>query len=133
MVRFLIINTVKSQSFGEGMVQIIYIFIVCIVIFVGAYYASRLLGNFQLNKNRAANLKIVEVISIGPQKTVQLIKVGSEYILVGVTKDHITFIKEISESNLDINLLQGNDQVVPFNKYLDQYFKKKNSNNKKDE
>lgn len=134
MTRYLILSTVTNDSFGKGISQIIYIFILCIVVFVGAYYTSRLLGNYQLNNKKLSNLKILEVISVGPQKTIQLIKVGNEFILVGVTKDKITFLKEVSEANIDLSLTTTNvNQSVPFKKYLENSFKKKSSNDHKDE
>lgn len=134
MTQMFILSTVSSDNFGKGFVQIFYIFILCIVVFVGAYYTSKLLGNYQFSKNKLSNLKIAEVIQVGPQKTIQLIKVGTEYVLIGVTKDKITFIKEIPESNIDLNLLPNNiNNSMPFNKYLDQILKKKSSNNDKDE
>lgn len=133
MTRFIFISTVTNKSFGEGFVQIIYIFILCIVVFVGAYYTSRLLGNYQLNNKKLSNMKIIEVISVGPQKTIQLIKVGNEYVLVGVTKDKITFLKEVTEANIDLNLSNANvNQSVPFKKYLENSFKKKSSNDHQD-
>lgn len=134
MTQFLIISSVTSDSLGKGMVQIIYIFILCIVVFVGAYYTSRFLGNHQLNKKSLSNLSILEVISVGPQKTIQLIKAGNEYILIGVTRDRITFLKEVSESNIDLSLLATNmNHSIPFKNYLNQSFKKKSSDSNKDE
>lgn len=134
MKQFLVLSTVTTESFGKGLVQLVYIFILCIVIFVGAYYTSKLLGNYQFNKKKLSNLKIIEVMSVGPQKSIQLIMIGSEYILIGVTKDNIIFIKEIPDAHIDLSLLSVNmNQSVPFNKYLDQLLKKKSSDHNKDE
>lgn len=119
------LNGVTTKEFGKDFIQIIYILILCVVVFLGAYYSSRLLGNFQMKKNKASNIKILEVISVGPQKTIQLLKIGEEFVLIGVTKDKITFIKDISKDNLDLNLFENHDTIIPFSQYMNKFKKKK--------
>ncbi|MBC7958423.1 MAG: flagellar biosynthetic protein FliO [Vallitaleaceae bacterium] len=118
---------VSNNSAG----QIIYILLLFVVIFFGAYYTSKLLGKYSVKRLKNANLRVVEAITVGPQKSLQLVKVGSEYVLIGVTKDRITFMKEVSEDHVDLNLLQSSSiDVVPFSQYFDKLLKNKKVENK---
>lgn len=125
-MRLLTLMGIVDQSSGGSAYQIVYILILFVVIFFGAYYTSKFLGKYQSKKTKDANLKVIEAISVGPQKSLQLVKIGSEFILIGVTKDRITFMKEISEDHVDVSIPQSSSfGVVPFNQYLDKFMKKK--------
>ncbi len=126
---FTLLNVVDSST-GSNSFQLVKIIIIFIVIFFGAYYTSRFLGSYQGKRTKDANLKVVEAISVGPQKTIQLVKVGSEFVMIGVTKDKITFLKEISKEQMDVNLFQNSSlDVVPFRTYFDRFIKNKNAHN----
>lgn len=119
-------NTLSST------LQVIWVLLLFAIVLFGAYYTTKVLTRIQLKQHKNSNIKIVEAISVGPQKTLQLIKVGDEYVLIGVTKDQITFIKEISGEGIDLRRIEEMEQEVPvpFSKYLDKVLKKKTSDKK---
>ncbi len=121
------INT--SSNTGAAVLQIAYVLVLCILIFVGAYYTSRFIANLQNTTSKASNMKILEAISLGPQKTLQLIKIGKEYILIGVSKDTVTFVKEISEEKLDKELFESKGINDGFAKHLENFMKKNKAEN----
>ncbi len=121
------INT--SSNTGAAVLQIAYVLVLCILIFVGAYYTSRFIANLQNTTSKASNMKILEAISLGPQKTLQLIKIGKEYILIGVSKDTVTFVKEISEEKLDKELFESKGINDGFAKHLENFMKKNKTEN----
>lgn len=128
-----LLNELTPKGYGKDFLQIVYILILCIVIFVGAYYTSRILGNYQMKNGKLSNLKIVEVISVGPQKTIQLVKVGNDYILIGVTKDRIIFMKEVYADHIDASIIQSNfKDPLPFSHHMDKLLKKKSSKKNED-
>ena len=108
-----LMSEVPKTSIGD-VLQVISIFILFIVILLGAYYTTKILGKHQLNKN--ANMSILEVISVGPGKTVQLIKVGEELLLIGVSKERIVFLKEVKKEHIDFTFFQNQHQDS-FQKY----------------
>jgi flagellar protein FliO/FliZ len=106
--------------------NIVYIIAVFIVILFVAYYISKRVGNFHIKRTNNT-MKIVEVIPVGPQKTIQLIKVGNEFILIGVSKDRITYMKEVSVDSLG-DEFKYDTQNVPFSKHFESFInKRKNS------
>lgn len=120
-----LIGEIDTGISTGGIFQLILILILFVLIFFGAYYTSRFLGGYQMKKNKNANLKIIEAISVGPQKTVQIVKVGSEFVLIGVSKERITYIKTIDSANIDLSTHNRLNNPVPFNKYLDKFIKSK--------
>lgn len=109
---------------GDQLLSSAYIIILFIIILFGAYYVSRYVGNFQSRKTNNSNMKIIGVISVGPQKTLQLVRIGKEIILIGVSKDNISYIKDISIDSLD-DLSELNIKTASFNKYFDKLINKR--------
>ncbi|MCT4545398.1 MAG: flagellar biosynthetic protein FliO [Vallitalea sp.] len=115
---------IQSQS---NWWQFIVLLILFILVLFGAYFSTKLFGKFQIKKGSSKNIHQLESISVGPQKFIQLIKIGEEFILIGVTKDKITFIKEIDKNNIDLNKYKKDNiqQVAPFSKHLEKFLGKK--------
>lgn len=97
--------------------------LVFFIILFAAYYASRSIGKIQTGKGKEGNLTIVEVMSVGPQKTIQIVRTGNKYMVIGVTKDHITFIRELTAEDLSLSEEEGSKV---FSKVLDKMVQKGN-------
>jgi flagellar protein FliO/FliZ len=110
--------------------QFITVIILFFVILWAAYISTRYLGNLQMNKSKGNNLKIIEVIPVGPQKTLQLIRIGSEYMVIGVSKDHITFVQSVDESKLVFSE-NNKEAVIPFSAYMKKFISKHHDSNNK--
>ena len=110
--------------------QFITVIILFFVILWAAYIATKYLGNLQMNKSNGNHLKIIEVIPVGPQKTLQLIRIGSEYMVIGVSKDHITFIQSVDESKLTFSE-NNKETVIPFSAYMKKFVSKHHESNNK--
>lgn len=120
-------NTYLLFAKQSDWLQVIVLMVLFIVVLFGAYFSTKLFGNFQIKKGSSKNIHQLESISVGPQKVIQLIKVGEEFILIGITKDKITYIKEINKDNIDLNKYEKDksNQVVPFSKHLEKFLSKK--------
>jgi len=107
--------------------QFITVIVLFFVVLWAAYMSTKYLGNLQMHKGNGSNLKIVEVLPVGPQKTLQLIRIGSEYMVIGVSKDHITFVQSVDESKLTFS----EDDKVPFSTYMKKFVSKHHESNDK--
>jgi flagellar protein FliO/FliZ len=103
--------------------QSLSVIILFFVILWGAYYATKYIGKLQFKRTNGNNMSIVEVLPVGPQKTVQLIRVGTEYMVIGVSKDHISFIQGVDESTIKLEKDQS-EMVIPFSAYMKKLVKK---------
>lgn len=59
-------------------------------------------GAFAFGKSR--HMQILEITSVGPGSTIQLVKVSEEYFLVGVTKSQISFLTKVDGSPIQETL-----------------------------
>lgn len=94
-----------------------------IVVVLGAYYVAKLTGTVQLQKNQGKNIKVLESVGIGPQKGLQLIQVGTQVFLIGVTKDQITFMTEVSPDAVVTPTMEAGEHFS-FQSYLNQWMRK---------
>lgn len=101
-------------------------FIFLIAIFVGivymAYFSTRWIARAR-NSISGTNIKVIESAAVGQQGTVQIVRAGNEYFLIGVTKENISLISKIDEEGIDFSLNKAQANV-PFDKYYDKYVKK---------
>lgn len=121
------INNASKNNWSStlGMLgQLFFLVIIFIIILFMAYYCTRWIAGSKLRFRKNSNFEIVESISVGYQSTIQIIKVGEKFLLIGVTKDNISFLSEIEKDSIKIN----SDKTVEkgyFDKYLEQYLNKR--------
>ena len=77
-----------------------YILLVLAFIILFCYFILRLLGRVKGRGGAAGNLQLVESIMVGAQNMVQLVRTGDKYLVIGVTKEHITLLTELSEEQV---------------------------------
>lgn len=65
-----------------------------------AYITTRILGNSNLLKQKNKNIEVIETYKLGPNKFIQIIKVGEKYLAIGLGKDEIEFLTEINKEQL---------------------------------
>ena len=135
----LILSTVTVQGLvftttAPGFLAQIWDFIVLIIAFVAiialAYYSLRLMGRAKNSRGFGGNIKVIEAAGLGFQNTVQLVKAGDKYFLIGVSRTGITLIGEVNETSL--NLAKPTASQVPFENVLAKFFNKQKAD-KEDE
>lgn len=109
------------MEYGDYL-RLIGTFILFLVILYGAYYVSRILGSAQMKRSKGQNMTVIEVLPVGQQKTLQLVRVGKEYLIIGVTRDRITFVQSIDASGID--LAESKENIVPFSSFLNKLIHK---------
>jgi len=65
-------------------------------------------GNMLFSEKKS--MKIVETLYFGPKKSVVLLKVASEYVLLGVSANEINYLKDVEFSELDKVRLKENSE-----------------------
>jgi len=97
---------------------------ICVLIVVATYYLTKYLSRARMSGKAGGNVYIVEVISVGINSTVQLIKAGGQYILIGVSKDRIVFLTEIDPDDLKFPEFKPIISKGSFDKYLKKFLNK---------
>lgn len=116
----------------EVMLDFLSLIFVFLIILALAYFTTKLVASSSLKKMKNKNMKVFEALTIAPQKSLQLVKIGKKVILLGITKENITRLEtfeqdelEISEEQIDNSLLTFQDV---FNKTLNKTKDDKNNN-----
>lgn len=127
----------QSQS-GEnnwsstlGMIgQFFLLIIVFGVILFLAYFSTKWIASVRMGARKNNFLKLISSMPIGGGSSLQLVKAGERYFLIGVSKENVTYIAEI-DSN-DIPKEEAEKVKFPFEKYFHEYYNKFKTNNDKE-
>jgi flagellar protein FliO/FliZ len=66
-----------------------------------AYFVTKKMAGARGGMGRkGGNLSIVDSVNVGGQSLVQIIKAGDKYLVIGVTKEQVTFLSELSEEQI---------------------------------
>lgn len=86
-----------------------------------AFYVTRFLS-VKIRGYSGGNIKVIEGIGVGNNGSVVLIKAGSKFVLLGVTKERVSYLTELESS--DIEAVQQ-AQPKKFETYLSNLLKGK--------
>ena len=130
MENFVYILT-QSWSIGSPFGQLFGILrVVAAVAFVAllAYFTVKMMALSRGRRGKGGNLYVVESIIVGNSSMVQIIKAGNRYLVIGVTKERVTFLADLDDSqvsepeNVEVNF-------TPFDKVLKRYLGPKGNEN----
>jgi flagellar biosynthetic protein FliO len=92
-------------------------------ILIAAYYVTKLIAKNGTFLTKGKNMKVLEKVSLGLDKSICFIRVGKFCYILGVSKQNIELIDKISEE--DMNVISKNQQYEKvdseFDTLLDQY------------
>ena len=126
----------NPADYAMDAVQFLGVLLAFIVVCFLAYYSIRLMGRAK-NIRGSSNIRIVEAASVGFQHTIQLVKVGEQYFLIGVSRSGVTKIGEVNPESINFDTRPLSE--MPFEKYFTKFLGKNkdeanepNEQNKKD-
>lgn len=116
-----------NYSVVKSTLQLLGMLVVFLLILVAAYYTTRIVGKSQNGFAVNRNLKVIETCRISPNIVIQIIKAGDKYLLIGVSKERVTFLTELSEKELNLTESQP-DMPVDFHSIMEKIICKKDEN-----
>ncbi|MCR5590163.1 MAG: flagellar biosynthetic protein FliO [Lachnospiraceae bacterium] len=104
---------------AESITQFLTVFLVFILVLVLTYITTRIVGGYQKARSANSNFEAIETYRITNGKYLQIVKVGGKYIVIGIAKDSITNICELSEE--DVKQMTGSpiQSADAFRDFLD--------------
>lgn len=85
----------------RGFFELLGITLIFLLILVASYYTTKWIGKSDLVNRSAKNIAVLETYRISPGKVIQIVRTGKKYIVIGVTKDHIEVLTELSEDEYE--------------------------------
>lgn len=107
-----------GMSSSNNVAELIGMVIVLLLILAAAFYTTKFVGKFSMGQFRESNFNVIDTYRISPNKFLQIVKVTNKYILFSVSKDHVTYITELDESEVimkDTNVKEN----ISFKQILD--------------
>jgi flagellar protein FliO/FliZ len=89
-------------GFTGTLFNIIWVLAIFVFILFMAYFVTKILNQKTLSYTKSNNMQIIEHIFLGHDKNLYIVKVGSEYILIGVTSSNINYIKKIKKEDIAV-------------------------------
>ena len=100
------INEAKSEAVPErlsttdNVLQLLGLCLLLIIILIAAYYTSKFVGRYKLGQFKDSNIQVIEAYKVGTNKMLQIVKISNKYVVLGISKDQITYITELDESEV---------------------------------
>lgn len=87
-------------STWDNVLQLLGLCILLVIILIAAYYTSKFVGRYKLGQLRNSNFEVIEVYKISANKMLQLVRIADKYVVLGISKDHITYIMELDKDKI---------------------------------
>ena len=92
---------VAGNSTGsDSIAQLLTVLLIFLLVLALAYFTTRFVGTYQKTKLVNRNFEHIETYRITNGKYLQLVKAGSKYVVIGIGKDSISMICELSEDEI---------------------------------
>ncbi len=96
------------------------IFLIAVVLFF-IYIFIKFTNKLRIEKKGLNNMEIIESVSVSFQNSVQILRVGEKYFIIGVNKDKITFLTEVDKGEIK---LAEKSEMINFENHLAENLKK---------
>lgn len=110
----------KNVSTFDSVMQLVGLLLILCFILVAAYYTSKFVGKAKINQYKNSNFKVIDSYKISQNKVLQLIQVGTKYIVISICKDTINVMMELEESEVLITEPLA-DKKVNFKEILEKF------------
>lgn len=114
---------------AESILKMLGVLVLFIIIVAAAYYVTKWVGKTAMVQQANSNISIVETFRMGQNKFIQIVKIGSKYVAVGISKDTMEKLAELQEEDLVFLSEEGKTNIIApdFKELLDKMKKKEKS------
>ncbi len=85
---------------AESFTQFLTVILVFIFVLGLTYLTTRFVGSYQKTKSAGRNFEVIETCKITNGKYLQIVRIGEKYVVIGIGKDSITSICELSAGDI---------------------------------
>ena len=92
-------NLLLSSSL-DSFFKLISVLLIFVLVLVLTYVTTYWMGNLQKKKFSNKNLKVIETISVGSNKYISIVEVGTVYLVVSIGKDDVHMLTAVCRDEL---------------------------------
>ena len=109
----------------SNILQLVAILIIFILVLVATYLTTRWIGKTGAVQTHSPNIRVRETFKIAPNRYIQIIELGDRFYAIGVSKDNITFLTQLSEEQLDLTPVVTAQKSKSFKDFFERARKEK--------
>jgi len=98
-------------SSADNLLQLLGLCLILALILVAAYYTSRFIGRYKMGQLKDSNIQVIEAFRISPNKMLQIVRIANRYVVLGISKDQITYITELDGNEVVTHDVQENEKL----------------------
>lgn len=95
----------------DNIARFISLLVIFGIVLAATYFSTKFIANVSRGRTRTGNMDIIETIQVTQNKHLQIVKVGSKYIVIAVCKDTITYLTELNEDELEIKETENAEAI----------------------
>lgn len=99
-----------SGSSGKNIIELIVLLFIFALVLVACVLTTRFVAGHQAQRGRNGNFKPIETYQIAPNRYLHLVRIGTRYFVVSVTKENISFIAELKEEEVVAGTVNSGQQ-----------------------
>lgn len=86
----------------DSTMRLITALLIFVLVLAATYFVTRWIAGYQKGQMAKGNIEVMETCRLSQTKYIQIIRVGSRYLVIGVCKDTITMLASIEETDLNL-------------------------------
>jgi len=92
----------------ESLINLFGVLIIFLLVLVAAYYTSKWIGKAKFLQQNNNNIQVIETFRLNQSKYIQIVKIGSKYVALGISKEHIEVLTELTEDEINLSIPEQN-------------------------
>ena len=114
----------------NSFLQLCTVLFVFVLVLALTWFATKWIASGQNGRVHVGNIEAVETYRLTANKYIQIVRVGSKYMVLAICKDTVSFLAEITEEQLQLSD-GSNESTADFMEFLKKAIKMdKNRKNK---
>lgn len=98
------------------LLTVLFIFAVVVAL---TFFTTRFIAGYQKGKSVGRNLEVLESYRVTSNKYLQIVRAGKKYLVIGIGKDEIHVLAELSEEEITIPDERSETGMLSFKEMLD--------------
>ena len=90
----------NAFSKWENFFQLIGVLLVFLFVLAITYFTTRWIAQYQQGVMKSRNIQVVDAFRVNNTKFIQIMRVGTKYLVISVCKDTINVLAELTEEEL---------------------------------
>lgn len=113
----------QSSDLLYNILKVLYSIIMFGLILLVTYYVTKYIAKKGVVRSKNKNLKIVEALSLGMDKSIYLISIGEQYMLVASAQKSLTLLSRVDADLLYLDEAKdiGDNNSETFDSYLNSF------------